>query len=244
MIAGLAYLDVALLAILAISGMVAMYRGFTRELLSIVSWGAAAGAVVYFIRYHRPFAEEVARHFSNPVQTSYIYVAQVAIGGLIFLVVLVIVHLITSRISDTVLDSRVGAIDRILGLAFGVLRGFVLVVIPYHVLRVVRARPPAAGALGAQRHLASLHQVHRRFVPRHPGAAGSAPADGPRGPAAERAFAACSWSFGHAQWSGASVLPYIQGAPRTRMPEPGRRPGVVLLDLHLGDAHERRASPA
>ena len=131
MIAGLAYLDVALLAILAISGMVAMYRGLTRELLSIVSWAVAAGAVVYFIRYHRAFAEEVAKQFSNPVQTSYIYVAQVAIGGLIFLVVLVIVHLITSRISDSVLDSRVGAIDRILGFAFGILRGFVLVVIPY-----------------------------------------------------------------------------------------------------------------
>ena len=58
-------------------------------------------------------------------------VAQVGIGGLIFLVVLIIVHLITSRISDTVLDSRVGAIDRILGLAFGVARGFVLVVIPF-----------------------------------------------------------------------------------------------------------------
>jgi membrane protein required for colicin V production len=111
--------------------MVAMYRGLTRELLSIVSWAVAAGAVVYFIRYHRAFAEEVAKQFSNPVQTSYIYVAQVAIGGLIFLVVLVIVHLITSRISDSVLDSRVGAIDRILGFAFGVLRGFVLVVIPY-----------------------------------------------------------------------------------------------------------------
>jgi membrane protein required for colicin V production len=131
MIAGLAYLDVALLAVLALSGMVAMYRGLTRELLSIVSWAVAAGAVVYFIRYHRAFAEEVAKQFSNPVQTSYIYVAQVAIGGIIFLVVLVIVHLITSRISDTVLDSRVGAIDRILGFAFGVVRGFVLVVIPY-----------------------------------------------------------------------------------------------------------------
>ncbi len=46
-----------------------------------------------------------------------------AIGGVIFLIVLIIVHLITSRISDTVLDSRVGAIDRILGLAFGVVRG-------------------------------------------------------------------------------------------------------------------------
>jgi len=131
MIAGLAYLDVVLLAILAISGLVAMYRGLTRELLSMVSWAAAAGAVVYFFRYHRPFAEEVAKQFASPVQTSYIYVAQVAIGGLIFLVVLVVVHLITSRISDTVLDSRVGAIDRILGFAFGVVRGFVLVVIPY-----------------------------------------------------------------------------------------------------------------
>ena len=53
------------------------------------------------------------------------------IGGVIFLVVLIVVHLITSRISDSVLDSRVGAIDRILGLAFGVARGFVLVVIPF-----------------------------------------------------------------------------------------------------------------
>jgi membrane protein required for colicin V production len=58
-------------------------------------------------------------------------VAQVAVGGIIFLIVLIVVHLITARISDTVLDSRVGAIDRILGLAFGVVRGFVLVVIPY-----------------------------------------------------------------------------------------------------------------
>ena len=58
-------------------------------------------------------------------------VAQVAIGGIIFLIVLIIVHLITARISDTVLDSRVGAIDRVLGFAFGVVRGFVLVVIPY-----------------------------------------------------------------------------------------------------------------
>ena len=57
--------------------------------------------------------------------------AQVAIGGIIFLIVLIIVHLITARISDTVLDSRVGAIDRILGLLFGLARGFVLVVIPF-----------------------------------------------------------------------------------------------------------------
>jgi membrane protein required for colicin V production len=132
MIAGLiTYLDAALLAVVAISGLVAMYRGLTREVLSILSWVVAALALLYFIRSHRGLAEELAKQFSNPVQTVHIYIAQVALGAVIFLFVLIVVHLITSHISDTVLDSRVGAIDRVFGLVFGVIRGFVLVVIPY-----------------------------------------------------------------------------------------------------------------
>jgi len=126
MIGGLSYLDAGLVAIVAISGIVAMYRGFTREVLSILSWLAAAAACVYFVFKYRAEAQEIANQFHAPL-----LVAQVAVGGLIFLVVLIIVHLITSRISDTVLDSRVGPIDRILGLLFGVARGFILVVIPF-----------------------------------------------------------------------------------------------------------------
>jgi membrane protein required for colicin V production len=132
MIAGLiSYLDALLLAVVAISGLVAMYRGLTREVLSILSWVVAALALLYFIRQHRSLAEELAKQFSNPPQTVHVYIAQVALGAVIFLFVLIVVHLITSHISDTVLDSRVGAIDRVLGLIFGVVRGFVLVVIPY-----------------------------------------------------------------------------------------------------------------
>ncbi len=44
---------------------------------------------------------------------------------------LIVVHLITARLSDAILDSRIGMIDRILGFMFGVVRGFVLIVIPY-----------------------------------------------------------------------------------------------------------------
>jgi membrane protein required for colicin V production len=126
MIGGFSYLDAALVAIVAISGIVAMYRGLTREILSILSWIAAAAACVYFVFKFKAEAQQVADQFHAPL-----LVAQVGIGGLIFLVVLIVVHLITSRISDTVLDSRVGAIDRILGLVFGLARGFVLVVIPF-----------------------------------------------------------------------------------------------------------------
>jgi membrane protein required for colicin V production len=131
MIAGISYLDAVLVLVVALSGLVAMYRGFTREVLSILSWLAAAAAALYVVFYQRGWAEELAKHFASPPQQIHMVIAQVTIGAAIFLVVLIVVHLITSHISDTVLDSRVGAIDRVFGLAFGVVRGFILVVIPY-----------------------------------------------------------------------------------------------------------------
>lgn len=126
MIGPLTYLDAALIAVALISGLLAMYRGLTRELLSIVSWAVAALAVLYFVLNQRKLAEDVATQMGAQV-----YVAQIAIGALIFLIVLIIVHLITARLSDVVLDSSVGMVDRILGFLFGVARGFILVVIPY-----------------------------------------------------------------------------------------------------------------
>lgn len=126
MIGPLTYLDAGLLAIAFLSGLLAMYRGLTREILSILSWLAAAAAVLYFVLFHKPFAGELAQQINAPVT-----IAQIAVGAVIFLIVLVVVHLITARISDTILDSRVGMIDRILGFIFGVARGFILVVIPY-----------------------------------------------------------------------------------------------------------------
>jgi len=131
MIAGISYLDAALVGVVAISGMVAMYRGLTREVLSIVSWIAAAGAALYVTFYQSGLAEELAKQFASPPQQVHMIIAKISIGTVVFLIVLIIVHLITSHIADSVLDSRIGAIDRILGLAFGVVRGFILVVIPY-----------------------------------------------------------------------------------------------------------------
>ncbi len=126
MIGPLTYLDAALVAVAFISGLLAMYRGLTRELLSILSWVIAALAVLYFVLNQREFAKEMADQMGAQVP-----IAQVVIGAVIFLIVLIVVHLVTARISDSILDSQVGMIDRILGFAFGVARGFVLIVIPY-----------------------------------------------------------------------------------------------------------------
>ncbi len=68
MIGPLTYLDAALIAVAFISGLLAMYRGFAREMLSIVSWLVAAGAVLYFVLYHKPFAEEMAQQMGTQVE--------------------------------------------------------------------------------------------------------------------------------------------------------------------------------
>ena len=126
MIGPLSCLDAALLAVCFISGLLAMYRGLAREVLSIVSWLAAAavGAWIFFTK--KELSADVAVQTGLPPQ-----IALGVVALAVFLIVLILVHLVTSRVSDAILDSRVGMIDRILGFAFGVARGFILIVIPY-----------------------------------------------------------------------------------------------------------------
>jgi membrane protein required for colicin V production len=127
MIAGvLTYLDAALLVICFISGLLAMYRGFAREVLSIISWIAAAGVGAWIFLTKKDLSADIALQTGLPQQ---IALAVVALA--IALIVLIIVHLITARISDAILDSRVGMIDRVLGFAFGVGRGLLIITILY-----------------------------------------------------------------------------------------------------------------
>lgn len=120
------YLDAALLAVCFISGLLAMYRGFARELLSILSWIAAAGVGAWIFLTKKELSADVAAQTGLPPQ-----IAMAVVAVVVALIVLIVVHLITARISDAILDSRVGMIDRVLGFAFGVARGFILLVIPY-----------------------------------------------------------------------------------------------------------------
>jgi membrane protein required for colicin V production len=126
MIGPLTYLDIALIAVAFISGLLAMYRGFARELLSIFSWIAAAGVGYWIFTTKKEMTADIAAQTSLPPQ-----IATVAVALVVALIVLIIVHLITARISDAILDSQIGMVDRVLGFLFGVLRGFLLFVIPY-----------------------------------------------------------------------------------------------------------------
>ncbi len=118
----ISWLDIILIAIMLISGFLAMLRGLTREVLSILSWAVAALATLFIF----PMYQAQARTYIEPP-----ILADAALAAGVFLVVLIVVSLITMRISDKVLDSRIGALDRTLGFLFGLARGLVLVVIAY-----------------------------------------------------------------------------------------------------------------
>src|SRR5271165_3355323 len=115
-------LDIILIAVMLISGLLAMVRGFMREVLSITAWVLAAGATLYSYAKLLPYAKQ---YFNNDI------VAAVAVVGGIFLGTLLVVTVLTVRISDMVLDSRVGALDRTLGFLFGLARGLLIVVVAY-----------------------------------------------------------------------------------------------------------------
>jgi len=99
-----------------------MIRGFMREILSIGAWGIAALVTLYSFSKIAPLAQQ---YFSSETVAK-----GVTIGG-IFLLTLLIVSIVTVRISDMVLDSRVGALDRTLGFLFGLGRGLVIVVVAF-----------------------------------------------------------------------------------------------------------------
>ncbi len=119
------WLDVILVAIMLISAFLAMLRGITREMLSIMSWALAALAALFIY----PIYRDRVRVLVQPE-----ILADGVLITTVFVIVLIIVSLITVRLSDRVLDSRVGALDRTLGFVFGLARGLILVVIAYELL--------------------------------------------------------------------------------------------------------------
>ncbi|CAN5534312.1 CvpA family protein [soil metagenome] len=120
-------LDIILAGIMLISGLLALMRGFTREVLSLVAWGAAAVAAYFAIR-SADLVTLVQGYL--PAGTPDV-VAKIIVGGSAFLLVLIIVSLISVKLSDAVVDSAAGAFDRTLGFLYGLARGLVVVVIAY-----------------------------------------------------------------------------------------------------------------
>lgn len=112
--------DGILIGITLVSAMLAMIRGFSREVLAVASWIGAAAAAFFLYPYLEPFALEY---------TSSATLASVGAAATIFLISLIILSFITMRIADFIIDSSIGILDRTLGFIFGAARGILIMVV-------------------------------------------------------------------------------------------------------------------
>ena len=127
--------DLGVIVFIGLSGLFAFARGFVKEVLSIIAWFGASLAALYAFPYLRP----LALRFSPSPE-----VADAASSLIAFIVALVILAFITAAVSRRVKDSPLSAIDRTLGLVFGVARGALLAVLIFIALNTVL---PALGAV-------------------------------------------------------------------------------------------------
>ena len=116
------YLDLALLGIVVVSALLSMVRGFAREVLAIASWGAAAVAAYLLYPRVMPYLEHYIAKDT---------IRMIAAIAIVFFITLVLVSIVTVKLSDAILDSRIGALDRTLGFVFGAARGFLLGVVAF-----------------------------------------------------------------------------------------------------------------
>jgi membrane protein required for colicin V production len=126
------WVDGVVLAVLALSAIVALFRGLVQEVLGIGAWVGAAFAALKLYPMLSPFLLEA-------VETPWIADALAAAG--VFLVVLVVLKILIAVVARRVQDSALGGADRALGMVFGLARGAFLVVVAYILGGVVLSEP-------------------------------------------------------------------------------------------------------
>lgn len=109
--------DVLVIALSIFSATIAMLRGFSRELFSLAAWAGSA----YLAYKGYPWTINLLEHVTAN------HNLQKAIGlASIFIFSLIIISFITLWLSDIILTSFMGPIDRFLGLTYGLTRAILI----------------------------------------------------------------------------------------------------------------------
>lgn len=155
----LTLLDYGVLGVVALSALLSVVRGGVRESLGLASWiGAAIVAFFLFDRFQPIALDMIGNELIANIAT--------AIG--LFIIPLIIFQIISGFISDAIAASPLGVIDRMLGLAFGVLRGLLIACIAFLFAGQILPEdklPPWFADAWVRPHLEEGAQWLRQFIP-------------------------------------------------------------------------------
>ena len=118
--------DIVVISVVAISALIAFLRGFVREMLTIGSWIGSALVTLYGF----PLLES---RFEQWIPSSKL-AAHLVGGAALFIGSLVVFSILSHLIARLVRGSALTAVDRSLGLVFGLARGAVLVSLVYMIV--------------------------------------------------------------------------------------------------------------
>lgn len=116
------WVDVAVIAVIAFSALLAFIRGLVREVLGIGAWIAAG----FFATWALPLVRDRFHALISEPD-----VAEVVGYGVVFLAALLILTMVSSIIGGAIRTSVLSGLDRTLGVVFGLVRGVAAVVLAY-----------------------------------------------------------------------------------------------------------------
>jgi membrane protein required for colicin V production len=116
----MAWIDIAIIALIVLSAVLSLFRGFVKEALALASWLVALWVAMIF---YENVASMLARWISDPS------LQKIIAFSALFIAVLLLGAVVNYLAGKLVTKTGLAGTDRMLGVVFGMARGAVIVAI-------------------------------------------------------------------------------------------------------------------